>query len=78
MLVTASDSTRAQRIGAAQHLTAKDAEAAIAKSDRQRVSYFQQFYKIKQELPTHYDLVLNTDVFSSGQAVAIIVHAAQS
>ncbi|MBI3783574.1 MAG: cytidylate kinase family protein [Deltaproteobacteria bacterium] len=77
VLVTASDSTRAQRIGAAQHLTIKDAEAAIAKSDRERTAYFQQFYKLKQELPTHYDLVLNTDVINSEQAVSLIVHAAQ-
>ncbi|HVM96393.1 MAG TPA: cytidylate kinase-like family protein [Candidatus Acidoferrales bacterium] len=78
VLVTASDNQRAQRIAAAQHLTAKDAEAAIAKSDRERGAYFQQFYKLKQELPTHYDLVLNTDVLTSDQAVTIIVNAAQS
>lgn len=76
VLVTASDEVRAQRLAAAQHLTTADAAAAIAKSDRERRSYFQTFYKIKQELPTHYDMVLNTDVLTSAQAVDLIACAA--
>jgi cytidylate kinase len=76
VLVTASDSKRAERIAAAQHLTAKDAIGVIAKSDRERSEYFQTFYKIKQEQPTHYDLVINTDVINSAQAVALIACAA--
>lgn len=76
VLVTASDSQRAERIAAAEKLSAKDATAAIAKSDRERNEYFQTFYKIKQELPTHYDLVINTDVISPEGAVSLITCAA--
>jgi cytidylate kinase len=78
VLITASDETRIQRMAAAKHLTAKDAAAAINTSDRERREYFQRFYKIKQELPTHYDLVINTDGFTSEQAVTLIVSAAGS
>ena len=31
---------------------------------------------IDDEVPTHYDLVVNTDVLSSGEAASIVVHAA--
>lgn len=78
VLVTASDETRAQRLAAAQHLTPQDAATALAKSDRERRNYFQSFYKLKQELPTHYDMVLNTDVLTSDQAVKLIVCAVGS
>jgi cytidylate kinase len=77
VLVTASDQTRIGRLADAQVLTQQDAAAAIAKSDKERVNYFQHFYKLKQELPTHYDMVLNTDVLSSEQAVKLIVTAAR-
>jgi len=76
VLVTASAATRAQRLAVAQGLSADAATAAIAKSDRERCDYFREFYKIKEELPTHYDLVINTDVLTPQQAVELIVSAA--
>ncbi|HUI25079.1 MAG TPA: cytidylate kinase-like family protein [Candidatus Kryptonia bacterium] len=77
VLVTASPEIRAQRLAATQGLSATDASAAIAKSDRERRDYFQRFYNIKEELPTHYDLVVNTDVLHPDQAVAVIAAAAE-
>jgi cytidylate kinase len=76
VLVTASPAVRAQRLAVAQGMTADAATAAIAKSDRERCEYFREFYKIKDELPTHYDLVINTDVLTPQQAVELIVTAA--
>jgi cytidylate kinase len=76
VLVTASAATRAQRLAVAQGISTEAATAAIAKSDRERRDYFQEFYKIKDELPTHYDLVINTDVLTPIQAVELIVTAA--
>jgi CMP/dCMP kinase len=78
VLITASPETRAQRLLAAQGISAAEASAAVAASDRERREYFQRFYHIKEELPTHYDLILNTDVLAPAQAIEIILSAAQS
>jgi cytidylate kinase len=78
VLVTASPETRARRLvaaGAAR--TDAEAAAAIKASDRERRSYFKSFYDVKEELPTHYDLVINTDVLTPIQAVNLILCAAQ-
>jgi cytidylate kinase len=78
VLVTASPTSRAERLAVAQGISVADATAAIARSDRERRDYFLQFYNLKDESPTHYDLVINTDVLSPSQAVEVIIAAAQS
>ena len=78
VLVTASAETRAKRLADAQAMSTADATAAIAKSDRERRDYFQRFYSVKEELPTHYDLVINTDVLTTPQAVEAVIAVAQS
>ncbi|HYM27904.1 MAG TPA: cytidylate kinase-like family protein, partial [Steroidobacteraceae bacterium] len=78
VLVTASPASRARRLAVAQGISTEEAATAIAKSDRERREYFEAFYSIKDELPTHYDLVINTDVLMPKQAVEVIVAAAQS
>ena len=45
-------------------------------SDRERTDYFRRFYGLDQELPTHYDLVINTDQILPEQAVNLIVAGA--
>ncbi len=77
VLVTASTETRARRLAAAQGIASEAAAGAIATSDRNRRDYFRRFYDIGQELPTHYDLVVNTDVLTPEQAADVIVCAAQ-
>jgi cytidylate kinase len=77
VLVTASAETRVGRLVAAQGITSEAATAAIATSDRDRGDYFRRFYDIAQEQPTHYDLVVNTDVLTPEQAAEVIVCAAQ-
>ena len=77
VLMTASAETRARRLGAAQGITSEAAAAAIATSDRNRRDYFRRFHNIGQEQPTHYDLVINTDVLTPEQAAEVIVCAAQ-
>jgi len=76
VLVNASDETRARRLAAAQGVALDEATAAVADSDRNRRDYFRRFHGIDQELPTHYDLVLNTDVLSPEHAADVIVCAA--
>lgn len=72
VLITASAAVRAQRLSAAQDTTIAEATKDVGASDRARRDYFERFYSIKDEQPTHYDLVLNTDVLTTDQAVAII------
>jgi cytidylate kinase len=78
VLITASDATRAERLAATNGLAAEAAAAEIAASDRNRRDYFQRFYDVAEELPTHYDLVINTDVPApdhAADAIACIVRA---
>ena len=40
-----------------------------------RRDYLKRFYELDEELPTHYDLVVNTDVLTLEQAAGLVVHA---
>jgi len=76
VLVTASTSTRIERIAADQGLDQKAAAKACAESDKERERYFERIYELNRELPTHYDLVINTDALTTEQAAHIITTAA--
>jgi len=76
VLVTASPERRAQRVADAGGLEPKDAEKAIKQADAARADYLRRFYGVPKELPTHYDLVVNTDALSVEQAVELVVLAA--
>ena len=54
------------------------AARAVKESDAARHDYLRRFYDLKDELPTQYDLVLNTDVLSGDRAVQLIAFAASS
>ena len=45
-------------------------------SDAGRRDYLRRFYNVDNELPTHYDLVVNTDALSVEQAAELISRAA--
>jgi cytidylate kinase len=76
VLVTAGPDTRRDRICKAGNLRAKDADKSVARGDANRADYIKRFYGISQELPTHFDLVINSDRLSVGQAVDLIVQTA--
>jgi hypothetical protein len=76
VLVTASPQTRAGRVGESRGLDAGAAADAVKKGDAGRADYLKRFYGIREELPTHYDLVINTDKVSPEQAARLIVGAA--
>jgi cytidylate kinase len=78
VLVTASPGTRAERLAALQGIPLDAARAAVADSDRERREYFRDFYDLGEELPTHYDLVLNTDTLTSDLVVALVLEAAKN
>ena len=77
VLITASFPTRARRVADATRSKTADAERSLKDSDAGRASYFSRFYGISHELPTHYDLVLNTDVLQPEEAADIVIGAAQ-
>jgi cytidylate kinase len=76
VLVTASPATRAGRLAEAEGLDEARAARAIKDADAGRADYLQRFHAVEQELPTQYDLVLNTDQLSPKQAAALISEAA--
>ena len=56
--------------------TAAEGARAVSDSDAGRADYLKRFYGISEELPTHYDLVVNTDAVSVEQAAGLISLAA--
>jgi cytidylate kinase len=48
----------------------------VRDSDRGRRDYLKRFYDVDEELPTHYDLVVNTDVLTAEQAAEVVARAA--
>jgi cytidylate kinase len=75
VFVTASVDTRVQRV--AQSGGTRDAARFVGDNDVARADYLQRFYGIEQELPTHYDLVINTDALSFDEAADIITAVAR-
>jgi cytidylate kinase len=76
VLVTASFQTRAKRLASSQGLAAGDAERRLKEGDAGRADYFKRFYGIDRELPTHYDVVVNTDRITPEEATEIVLTAA--
>ena len=74
--VTASPSTRAQRVAGAERIDEGQAASLIKDSDAGRRDYLKRFYSIDRESPTDYDIVVNTDLVSSEQAAEIVLRAA--
>jgi cytidylate kinase len=77
VLITASVDTRVRRVARDGRPGTTDAARFIKDNDAGRADYFQRFYKIDRELPTHYDVVVNTDAFAADEAADIIVAAAR-
>jgi len=77
VLVTASPEVRAKRLAEARKISADEGAAAIKDSDKSRRDYFKSFYDVRDEEPTHYDIVANTDVLSPDQVIEAIVSAAR-
>jgi cytidylate kinase len=76
VLVTASPHTRAARVSDAEGLDQADAARALKDSDAGRADYLKRFYDVGEELPTHYDLVFNTDTLSIERVAELVTEAA--
>jgi cytidylate kinase len=78
VLVTASHDVRVARVQAGSDLEPKKVEKAVDDDDAGRADYLKQFYGVARELPTHYDLVLNSDNLSADTIAFLVVGAANA
>jgi Cytidylate kinase-like family len=78
VLITASPETRARRLADARDIGEPDAEKLVARGDANRAAYLKRFYGTAPELPTHYDVVINSDRILPEDAAALILNAARS
>ena len=76
VLITACREERARRLATTLGIEQKRAARAIKQSDAGRADYLKRFYGVGAELPTHYDLVINTDRLTAEHAARLIVAAA--
>ncbi len=77
VLVTASDETRLRRFAEEEGADGKTAAKRLSQSDKGRADYLKRFYGVSNEVPTHYDLMINTDNLSLAEAVETIAGAAK-
>jgi cytidylate kinase len=68
---------RTQRIVQQDGVDEKAAKKTVEASDKARQQYLQRFYDIAQELPTHFDLTVNTDVLTADQVARVVVATAR-
>ena len=76
ILVTAPDEIRAARVAEERGTSHREALALVSKSDSERAQFFQRFYSLGTERPTHYDLVLNTHRLDPDACVGAVVELA--
>lgn len=76
VLVTASPETRAKRLAESEGLDESGGLRAVKESDAARRDYLKRFYGV-DEAPTHYDVVVNTDVLTFDHAAELVTVAAK-
>jgi Cytidylate kinase-like family len=78
VLITASPETRARRLVEARDIQEAEAKKVVARGDANRADYLKRFYGASAELPTHYDIVINTDRVTPEDAASLVLSAARS
>jgi cytidylate kinase len=78
VLVTAPAESRRRRLCEERGLDDAAGRKLQEDSDAGRARYLKRFYGVGSELPTHYDLVLNTDRLGTDVAAGLVVQAARS
>jgi cytidylate kinase len=77
VLVTAPVDVRARRVAESSGVSDDRALKQVRTSDAGRASYFKRFYGVGSELPTHYDLIVNTEALTPDDAASLVVQAAR-
>ena len=78
VMLTASPEIRERRLAEELACDEKQAARTRKRSDAERADYIKRFYGVGDELPTHYDLVINTDKIGADEAAGLIVQAVQA
>lgn len=77
LLVTASPDRQVATL--VEHgYSQRDAERAVRESYSERADYLRRFYGVSEELPSQYDLCINTDYIDLGTAVQLVTTAVRS
>ena len=76
VLVTGSRRMRVRRVMVGMAVDEKTAQKTVERTDAERVDYFRRFYDTGYLTPCTYDIVVNTDHLSPGQAAQIVTLAA--
>lgn len=76
VLITAPVEVRTRRVAEVRGAPEADAAKERKRSDDARAAYLRSFYGIERELPTHYDVVLNTETIEPDAAADIVARAA--
>ena len=76
VLVTASPTSRARRLAETDGIGSASALSTVEESDRARTHYLERVYGLKEELPTTYDVTVNTDTMSIARAARLVMQAA--
>ena len=77
VLVTAPAEVRALRVMREQGGALEEAARAVEASDEARADFLKRFYGLEHELPTHYDLVLNTDALELAEGLKVVLALAR-
>lgn len=72
VMVCAPVRVRAARIQEMEHISAEDAEKRVRDDDKQRLDYFQTYYKVNWSNPALYDLCVNTSRLESPAVIDLI------
>jgi cytidylate kinase len=76
VLITGSPDERAARVAKARGVSERESKQVVGDEDAARADYIRRFYDLRAELPTHYDLVVNTDRLGVEEAAELVIAAA--
>ncbi len=76
VLVVASPQARSARLADSLGIPAKKANARVKNGDAGRADYLKRLYGVERELPTQYDIVINTDKLTPDEGAAAVVSLA--
>ncbi len=77
VLVTAPAEVRALRLVGEDALTLEEASRRIEESDAARADFLKRFYGLERELPTHYDVIINTGELELDEGLAAVLAVAR-
>lgn len=76
VLLTALPEIRIRHLAASEGVDHREAARLVKDGDAARAAYVKKFYAIDREMPTHYDVVVNTGTLGPERAADLIAHAA--